>query len=158
MAEHGCIVSIVMNIILALVAEHRLFLATFASIEAALPSTRRVASVRRLARDVEAMLGLHARAEEDLVLLSLEQLPKHQAWCRTFQRQHQEIDSNLTQALVTKELATAKRQLRQAFQYSRRHFAYEERKVFPLLQKWIARDILEKLGRIWKHRQNVLLA
>jgi hemerythrin-like domain-containing protein len=143
-----------MTVVRALVAEHQSFRATFARIERTLPAVGRLAMVRRLAREVEALLGLHARAEEDLVLLTLDHLPKRQAWCRAFYRQHQEIDSSLGEALLAKELVSAKRFLRKAFRHSRRHFAYEERMVFPLWEKWIDRDLLNKLGRIWRHRRD----
>ena len=135
--------------------EHRLLRVTFARIEASLPGARRVATVQGLAAEVEAALKPHARTEEDLVLLTLEHLPQHQVWCRTFHRQHQEIDGSLTLALASTELASAKRLLKQALQYSRHHFTYEERKVFPFLTKWIDRNLLEKLERIWEHRQGV---
>ena len=147
-----------MNIILAWVAEHRAFCATFAGIEGLLPGVRQLAEVHRLACKVEALLDLHGQAEEDLVLLALDQVPRHQAWSRSFHQQHKEIDCSLTQAQVCQELADAKRLLQQALQHSRRHFAYEECKVFPFFEKWIDRELLEKLGRIWEHRQRALLA
>jgi hypothetical protein len=142
-----------MMITRALVADHRLLRGVFARMEDALPRVRRVALVRSLAREVQALLGLHGRVEEDLVLLALNQVPERKAWCRTFFRQHQEIDHNLTEALRTKELISAKRLLKHALQYSRRHFAFEERKVFPLWEEWLDRALLAKLGRVWRHRR-----
>jgi hemerythrin-like domain-containing protein len=147
-----------MTIIRALVVEHQSLRAVFARMEGALPGVRRLAMVRRQAREVEALLALHARVEEDLVLLTLAHVPKHQAWCRAFYRQHQEIDCSLAQALLTKQLKPAKRFLKKALQHSRRHFTYEERKVFPLWEKWIDPNLLERLGRVWRHRQNGAIA
>lgn len=121
--------------------------------EDALPGVRRLAVVRGLAREVHALLALHGGVEDDLVLIALGHMSEREAWCRTFFRQHREIDHDLTEALRTQELASAKRFLKHALQYSRRHFAFEERNVFPLWDKWIAPAVLNKLGRLWRHRQ-----
>jgi hypothetical protein len=137
----------------ALIKDHRFLRGVFTQMEDALPGVRRLAVVRALAREVHSLLGLHGRVEDDLVLIALDHMPERQAWCRTYFRQHREIDHDLTEALRTKELAFAKRFLKHALRYSRRHFAFEERKVFPLWDQWIAPAVLNKLGRLWRHRQ-----
>lgn len=142
-----------MIILQGLREEHRAFCAAFARIECILPRVLRRADVRHLARQVETQLCRHARAEEDLVLITLDHLPERQGWCQAFHLQHHEIDARLTQARMVDEVGLAKQLLQEALEYSRRHFAYEESQVLPLFEQWIDKELLAKFGRVWMHRR-----
>ena len=140
----------------ALVSEHAAFSAVFDQIERVLPNIRTLAEVRILAHLVEGLLLKHAATEEDLVLFALDRIPVQQGRCNRFFEEHQEIDARLRQAQTANRLVQARSLLQAAVLGSRRHFGYEERFVFPVLEQVITHEELSKLGRLWLHRRRRL--
>ena len=147
-----------LTIIEALVEEHRQFCALFDQIQPALPAAKSAREVQALARRIEALLRAHAAAEEDLVLMVLENAAGAQPRCRRLYSDHQEIDVRLTDVFKVTEAARAAALLREAMRRSRRHFKHEEDVVFPLIEEVSGRDNLARWGAIWAHRRESLAA
>jgi hemerythrin-like domain-containing protein len=141
-----------MKITAALVTEHAVLLALFEQVERCLPGLRTRAEIQLLAGLVERLLVRHAAVEEDLVFLALDRTPRLKAWSRRFYQEHQEIDGRLRLAQSARRVAPGRRLLHAALQASRAHFAFEERAVFPMLEKTMSRPELLRLGRFWRHR------
>jgi iron-sulfur cluster repair protein YtfE (RIC family) len=139
----------------ALTAEHKMFCAVFDQIECLLPSVGQLAQVRELSRLVEGLLQNHAAAEEDLVLLALDHTSQHKRRCDRIHQEHQEIDSRITRVHGTKNLARARSLLRAAMTASRKHFAHEERVVFPLVERVMNAEALMRLGGVWMRRRHM---
>jgi hypothetical protein len=133
----------------ALSLEHRVFVGLFDQIERALPGFGALSEVHLLARSVEGLLRHHSEAEDELVALALAEGSRDRRWCQAFLQQHQEIDSRLTGAHATGNLGQSRRLLRAAIASSRRHFAYEDRIVFPRLESLLPAETLTRLGGIW---------
>jgi hemerythrin superfamily protein len=140
----------------ALIAEHRQFCALFDQIEQGLPAAGSAADVQALARRIEKLLRTHAAAEEDLVLLVLENAVGARQRCKRLYTDHQEIDIRLTDVFKVKETGRAAALLREAIRRSRRHFKHEEEVVFPLIEDVSGQENLTRWGAIWSHRREGL--
>jgi hypothetical protein len=140
------------TIITALVAEHRQFEALFERIGRELAGCRQAGEVHRLMSGLESLLRRHEAAEEDLMLLVLDHLPDQKRRCDRFYTEHQEINAHLTQVHQTADLERARQLFKAGLLASRRHFQYEERVVFPLIERVTCAEKLEKLGLFWRSR------
>ncbi len=69
------------------------------------------------------------------------------------QLEHHELDAALRRVQAAGELAEAKRLLQLGLSASRQHFEYEERTLFPLIEKVLPGKILKELGHAWFQRQ-----
>ncbi len=137
-----------------LIWEHRGFRAVFDKINAALPELK-LPQLKHVARQLETMLLRHAAAEDDLVLLALNQAPTHKRRFERFHQQHLEINGNLTQVHAAEDITHARQFLKEVLGYSHRHFKYEEEVIFPMLVASIDLLTLDKLGALWllQHRE-----
>jgi hemerythrin-like domain-containing protein len=133
----------------ALIAEHEMLLVLFEEVEKLLPGHVRLGEVRRAARMVEGLLLNHAEVEEDLLLLARAQVSAERRWYERCHKEHQEIDSRLTQVRSARNVARARSLLRGALAASRKHFKVEELKVFPLIERGVKPETLIKLGTTW---------
>jgi len=143
-----------MTIIEALLAEHVVFHNLFDYAERAVPKLKAVGEVRSLARLMESLLAAHSRTEEELLVQPLEHCLEQIGQCETFHQEHEEIDHNLKQAQMAKNLKQARRCLLAAVASSRKHFDKEERIVFPLAEKHLKARTLTGLWNTWKEQRN----
>jgi hypothetical protein len=131
-----------------------MFCGLFDYIQAELPEIETLADARHLARLIEGLLHNHARAEEDLFL----QLHAPDATKRTHARrlhlEHHEIDARIKLVAAAKDLAGAQTLLGSAMAASRKHFAHEERVWFPLVEKRVEPETLQRLGTVWLLRHH----
>jgi len=143
-----------MTITEALLAEHAVFHNLFDYAERAAPKLKAVGEIRSLARLMESLLTAHSRTEEELLVQPLEHCLEQIGQCEIFHQEHEEIDHNLKQAQLAKNLKQARRFLLAAVASSRQHFDKEERIVFPLAEKHLKAWTLTHLWNTWKQQRN----
>ncbi len=143
-----------MTITEALLAEHAVFHNLFDYAERTAPKLKAVGELRSLARLMESLLAAHSRTEEELLIQPLEHCLEQIGHCEIFHQEHEEIDHNLRQAQMAKNLKQARLCLLAAVAASRKHFDKEERIVFPLAEKHLKARTLTVLWRIWKEQRS----
>jgi len=129
-----------------LVTEHAIFCTVFDQIERLLPGLESTRKVSLLSTLVEGLLGKHAETETDLAYAALDQVLAEKGKLDRLHQDHKEIDNNYRQVQSAGSLAEAQRLLKKALAASREHFRYEERVVFPLLERVLPGETLNDLG------------
>lgn len=145
-----------MKITDALLAEHVVFHNIFDHIERVLPRLKTVAEVKAFAGLLETLLSQHGETEETLVFAPLEHYLDQMGQRDTFENEHREIDSSLSDVLKARQTAQARKLLLKAVLASRKHFDHEECIVFPLAEKALKTETLSKLGRAWMEQHKAL--
>ncbi len=141
-----------MKITDALVAEHTIFLGFFEQIDQVLPSLATPAEVRHLAILIVKLLQAHAQRETDLAYLALDHALAEKGQMERMHQDHKEIDGRFKQVDTARTCAEARRLLQAGMVASRDHFAFEEKYLFPLLEKVLRQETLRELGRAWIDR------
>jgi hemerythrin-like domain-containing protein len=141
-----------MKITEILVAEHRIFLSVFDQIERALSGVTTLTEARKLARLVEGMLESHAGTETELAYLALDHVLQDKDQLDRLHEEHHEIDTSLHLVHLAGDVARARLMLQTALGASRRHFAFEEQSVFPLVESALQSETLAGLAATWMHR------
>lgn len=144
-----------MKITEALIAEHVVFHSVFDYIERALPRMKTLGEVRLMAGLLESALAAHAKAEDELIIAPLEHCLAQMGHQEKFHHEHEEIDRNLNQVRAARTLRDARKLLRNAVDFSRRHFDAEERILFPIAEETLKPDTLSALASSWKKRREV---
>jgi hypothetical protein len=138
-----------MKITEALLAEHVVFHNIFDHVERVLPGLKTVAEVKAFAGLLEGLLRKHGGSEEEWIFAPLEHCLEQMGQRDTFEKEHREIDSSLSQVLKASRIADARKLLLKAVLASRKHFDQEERIVFALAEKVMRADTLLDLGQSW---------
>jgi len=126
--------------------EHRVFCGVFDQIERTAPGLRSLKEVKLLGQLIEGMLDAHADTENNLAYAALDHvLEDHQHLDRLHQ-DHHEIDTHFQLVQEARSLTEAQHLLKKGISASRRHFQFEERDVFPLLNSALKSETLHKLG------------
>ena len=141
-----------MKITEILVAEHRIFLSVFDQIERALSGVTTLTEARILARLVEGMLESHAGTETELAYLALDHVLQDKDQLDRLHEEHHEIDTSLHLVHLAGDVARARLMLQTALGASRRHFAFEEQSVFPLVESALQSETLAGLAATWMQR------
>jgi hemerythrin-like domain-containing protein len=136
-----------MRITEAIAAEHVTLSRMFDNIERKLPSLKSRAQIRATAAVVAGLLGRHAESETDLAFQPLDRAQQGKGRFSTVEQEHHEIDARLHQARAALTCAQARRLLRAAMGFSRRHFRNEERCIFPLLERALKPEDSTALGK-----------
>jgi hemerythrin-like domain-containing protein len=147
-----------MKITEALVVEHTIFLSVFDQIERALPALTTLVEAQTMVTIVEGLLLTHGETEQNLAYLALDHMLADKGRLDRLYQEHQEIDEHLRQAHTALDLTEARRLLKAGLGIARRHFKYEERQVFPLLEKVLQHETLTDLGGVWLQRFAALQA
>ncbi len=126
--------------------EHAIFCAVFDQIERVLPGLKSVQEVKVLATVVEGLLAGHAETEADLAYAALDHVLAEKGELDRLHHDHKEIDHNFKRLHSVSGLAEAQLLLKRALAASREHFRYEERVVFPLLERVLPGETLGCLG------------
>jgi iron-sulfur cluster repair protein YtfE (RIC family) len=133
----------------ALAAEHKMFCFVFDQIEELLTSVSNIGEVKQLTRLVEGLLSSHAKTEDDLMMLLEHKAAATEASCSKIYKEHHEMDAKLIRVYAAQKADQGVSLLRAAMTSSRRHFAREERIVFPLIEQMIDAQTLMRLGTSW---------
>jgi hemerythrin-like domain-containing protein len=141
-----------MKITEILVAEHRIFLSVFDQIERTLSGVTTLPEARMLARLVEGMLESHAGTETELAYLALDHVLQDKDQLDRLHEEHHEIDTSLHLVHLAGDVARARLMLQTALGASRRHFAFEEQSVFPLIESALQSETLAGLAATWMQR------
>ena len=123
----------------ALVGEHSAFLTVFNQIERLLPRLSRLEEVKMLAELVEGSLLEHASKEESLASVALEHVPKDREVVASLHQDHHEIDHLLALIKSADGVATGRQFLKAALESSCKHFQWDEKLLFPLIEKTLKR-------------------
>ncbi|HEU5071682.1 MAG TPA: hemerythrin domain-containing protein [Verrucomicrobiae bacterium] len=142
-----------MKITEALLAEHQVFHNLFDHVEAVVPKLKTLAEARLLAELLATALKAHSATEDDLLLTPMDHCIEQLGQADTFHKEHDEIDNALLAIQGARQISTARRLLLQAVQASRVHFDKEERIVFPLAERSLSDQTLNKLGGAWARRR-----
>jgi len=145
-----------MKITDVLITEHRIFLSVFDQIEHVLPSLTTPTELRTMAAIIEGMLSGHAAAETNLAYLALDHVLAEKGQLERMHEDHHEIDVRLKKVHATNTCAEMRHLLKTAIQSSREHFSYEEKFVFPFLERKLQDETLTELGRTWLQRSPAL--
>jgi hemerythrin-like domain-containing protein len=133
------------TIIDALTAEHALFNLMFDEINQLLPDVHTVAELRLLTRLVEGLLTHHANLETNLAYATLDHALAAKGQLKQLYQDHNEIDACFRAVALTPQFAKAVRLLKAGLKASRKHFAWEEKKIFPLFERLLPAHALEAL-------------
>jgi hemerythrin-like domain-containing protein len=139
-----------MKITEILATEHRIFLSVFGQIERALNEVVTLTEVRMLARIVEGMLHSHSETETELAFLALDHALQDKGQLDRLHEEHDEIDTSLHLVHSAGNVAQARLLLQTAIGASRRHFAFEEQSIFPLIDSTLQPETLSGLGEAWR--------
>jgi hemerythrin-like domain-containing protein len=145
-----------MKITEILTTEHAVFCAMFDQIERALSTLKSSAEVKALAGLLETLLRGHGETEQDLAYGPLDHLLKEKKQLSRLFSDHREMDSRMKEVQATGDPAQARRLLEAAMVMSREHFRYEEQTLFPLVEKVLKHDSLEKLGDAYMQKRKNL--
>ena len=101
------------------------------------------------------MLRGHGETEQDLAYGPLDHLLKEKKQLSRLFSDHREMDSRMKEVQNTNDAARARRLLEAAMVMSREHFRYEEQTLFPLVEKVLKHDSLEKLGEAYTQKRKI---
>lgn len=145
-----------MTIIQTLAAEHVVFHHVFDHIEQAVPGLKTVAEVRALGALLEALLHVHSKIEDQLLIEPLEpniiQLGQHE----NFHAEHEQIDADLASLTRIRRVTEARTVLLRAVLAARKHFDKEERIIFPLARRLLTAKTLTSLGKRWREQRHAI--
>jgi len=144
------------SITTTLIMEHATFCAVFDQIERVLPGLNSVAEVRVLSTVVEGLLAGHADIEANLAYAALDHVLAEKGELDRLHHDHKEIDNNFKRLHGVSNLAEAQGLLKKALAASRDHFRYEERVVFPLLERVLPGEMLSDLGHASRQKAPAL--
>ncbi len=142
-----------MKITEALLAEHVVFHNLFDYLERTAPHFKTLAEVRALSSLLEAMLRVHSRVEDELLIDPLEPSFSQMGQAENFHGEHEQIEADLACIRTTRRLTDARRLLLKAVLLSRKHFDKEERIVFPIAERQLSSKSLLLLGKRWEDRR-----
>jgi hemerythrin-like domain-containing protein len=142
-----------MKITEVLTAEHAMFRVMFDHIERVLPTLKTTAEVKLLSRMAEELLHGHGESEQSLAYAALDHMLKEKGCLGRLYTEHREMDVRFQQAQSSDDLPESCRLLLSAILMSREHFRYEERELFPLIDRILQSESLETLGAAWKQKR-----
>ena len=142
-----------MRITEIMTTEHAVFCAMFGQIERALSTLKTAGEVKVFASLLETMLRTHGEVEQDLAYGPLDHLLKEKKQLSRLFSDHREMDGRMKEVQEASTPTQAKRLLQAAIVMSREHFRYEEQTLFPLVEKVLKHDSLEKLGEAYVQKR-----
>jgi hemerythrin-like domain-containing protein len=143
-----------MRITEALLAEHAVFHTLFDHVERTVPRARTTVEIRSLAALLATVLTPHTKAEDTLLLQSLDHCIEQLGQYKSFHEEHNQIEDLLRLSQTAHNLKQARQVLLAAITIARSHFDKEERIVFPLAEKVLKARTLEELGARWQQQRS----
>ncbi len=141
-----------MKITDALATEHAVFLRVFDQIEKVLPRVTTLREATTIAQLIEGLLAGHADTERHLAFLALDHVLADRHELDSLHQDHEEIDRRFGQVATANDCTEACRLLKAGLQATRKHFRYEERTVFPILERCLQEQTLRELGDHWRRQ------
>ena|ERR1051326_270410 len=138
----------------ALIAEHAVLYAQLDFLEKALTSTKTLAELKNSAGLLDCALKAHAAVEDELFTAlepSLDQLGK----LETVRHDHEAIEKCLGLVQKAKSRAEAQKMLGRVLHVIRHEFDLEERIIFPMAERLLRAETLNKLGKSWARARDV---
>lgn len=147
------------DVVDALLGEHGVLYAWFDAVEGALGSDPSAAEVAGLARQLAAVLGSHARVENELLLDEAARRGAEEGPLAVMRREHDDIEALLGEAVeaADAEPGRAAGLLGEAIAVAREHFEKEELAAFPLAARVLGPEALAEAGVRWAERRRVRL-
>jgi hypothetical protein len=140
-----------MQVTEAIALEHATLLRVFDQVERVLPRLRSAAEVGTLATILEGLLTTHAELEVNFAFVALDHALHHKRRLTSLHEDHRELDGRLGQVHEAPTSERARRLLRAAMRAAREHFRYEERDLFPAVERALGRGALTALGEAFKN-------
>lgn len=142
----------------ALLGEHGAFYALFDNVEELAASAGRVAQIQGAITVLETMILWHATLEEQLLFTALApHLEKGSDLIATLNAEHKEMEVLLGRIEDAEGVHDATRWVERALSSARSHFKKEEEVIFPLAQKFLSDETLERLGLEWAAARKVTI-
>ena len=144
----------------ALLGEHGALYAWLDAVEAILAEDPSPARIRDLTRTMAAVLGSHARVENELLLDEAARRGVEEGPLSVMRREHDDIESLIDEARSEVEAGLPERGadlLGEAIAVAREHFEKEELAAFPAAERALEEETLHHLGRRWAERRGVRL-
>ncbi len=135
-----------------LTIEHAIFCAMFDQIEQTLPGLTIPAEIQSRAHMMASLLHDHGETEQNLLYAALDHMLKEKDHFGRLFTEHREMDGRMELVIRTNDPVEARRLFQEAMVLTREHFLYEEQTIFPLAEKHLQNESLEKLGALWKQR------
>jgi hemerythrin-like domain-containing protein len=118
----------------------------FDQVEDILPRLRSVAEVGTVATILEGLLRSHAQLEVNFAFTALDHALEHKGRLATLHQDHREVDDRIRHVQEAPTCELARERLRVAMRASREHFRWEERELFPVLERTLGLGVLAALG------------
>lgn len=138
-----------------LTSEHAVFCAMFDHIERTLPHLKTAAEIRAIACMLETLLRNHGETEQNLAYTPLDHMLEEKKQLTRLFSDHREMDNRMKEIQAATRGPQAGRLLQAAIAMTREHFRYEEQTLFPLVEKALKQDSLEKLGEAYAQKRKL---
>ena len=146
-----------MNITDALLGEHAVFYAQFDHLEQSIPAADSLVQVKSQGAMLAAALAGHAQLEENLLFRILEPHIGSMGPLTVMRMEHDQIEEGLERLPAARELEQARQLLLQIVEVARRHFAKEERVLYPMASQALSVETLIDLGAQWASYRAIFL-
>jgi len=142
----------------ALLGEHGIFYALFDQIEEIAAIEGATAQILGATTVLAAMVGSHAKLEEELLFSALEpHLGKGYGPLAVMRAEHEEMERLLGQIEDAADVEGAMLWVEEALSAARSHFQKEEQVLFPMAQRLLGDEALTRLGRAWAEARRVTI-
>jgi len=140
----------------ALIVEHAVLRTVFNQIENIIPAIDDISVLKSFGTMIEKLLQQHGDVEEHMLFVTLDHALANAGHLDKMSQEHGEMDDRLRKIQEVDNARDARRLLRAAMGFSRRHFDNEEKKVFPLVHERLTDQTLKALGEAWHLKKTVL--
>lgn len=141
----------------ALLGEHAIFYALFDHVERQLDGSAELAALQASGTALAEALISHAKLEDELLFPALDGSPAGDGPVPVMRAEHAEIDSLCADLPRATDAEDAAALLGEVIGLAREHFAKEEQVLFPMVERFVADDELERLTNSWARLRGVTL-
>ncbi len=140
----------------ALIVEHAVLRTVFNQIENIIQAIDDISVLKSFGTMIEKLLQQHGDVEGHMLFVTLDHALANAGQLDKMSQEHGEMDDRLGKIQEVDNARDARRLLRAAMGFSRRHFDNEEKKVFPLVHERLTDQTLKALGEAWHLKKTVL--
>ena len=144
-----------MRITDALIVEHSVLRTVFNQVERIIPAIDDLSVLKSIGKMIEKLLQQHGDVEEHMLFVTLDHALANAGELGQMSQEHGEMDGRLRKIQEAESAREARRLLRAAMGFSRRHFENEEKKVFPLVHERLTDQTLKAFGEAWYLKKTV---